>query len=204
MKTQPQYAGFWTRFTAHTLDCIILGVPFALFIMPLIGALAFDAEALKQQMQSNNPATYFALYSAMIKSAILCLLAWSAILAYLTASKWQATIGKKIMGVYVCSADGEKPKFLQSFLRYISLPLLILTIQTPERFYIYENLEQLAQKTAPSPQDLEASFMTPISSFIGLACFIVVFMWYGSIAFRKQKTAGHDILFNTRVIHGKP
>ena len=203
MKTQPQYAGFWTRFTAYTLDSLILGIPFALIIMPIIYSLFFDAEELTRQMQSDDVRGYFELYSSIIKAAIISLIAWAAMLVLITNTRWQATPGKRIMGIYVTDAEGGKPKFVQLFLRSLALPILILTVQTPERFYIYENLEVLAQNATATQADLQQSFLTPISGLVSLASFVIICAWYGAIAFRPQKTAGHDILFNTRVIHGR-
>ena len=138
MILQPQYAGFWTRFTAYALDSLILGIPFALIFMPIIYSVFFDTQELTKQMASEDVRGYYVLYSSIIKAAIISLIAWAAILGFLTCAKWQATPGKRIMGIYVTDANGSKPRFGQLFLRYLALPILILTIQTPERYFIYE------------------------------------------------------------------
>ncbi len=200
----PQYASFWTRLTAYVLDALILGIPFALFVMPIIGSFVIDTELVREQMNSGNLGEYYSLYTSMITVAISCIVVWAALLALVTSSKWQATPGKRIMGVYVSDADGGKANFLQCFFRFAALPLLMMTIQTPERFYIYDNLQELAQNPAATEDDLHQSFTTPISGFIGLVSLLVLCVWYGLVAMRPQKTAGHDILFNTRVIHGRP
>lgn len=204
MAQQQKYAGFWPRFTAYILDSLILGIPFVLIVMPIIGEMVMDVAVVKKQIESEDLSQYYSLYSSMIKAAIFSIIAWAALLAGITCSKWQATPGKRIMEIFVTDADGGKPKFLQCFMRYMALPLLILTIQTPERFYVYENLEALAQNPAATDADLQQSFMTPISGFISIASLVVVCVWYGLISARPHKTAGHDILFNTRVIHGRP
>lgn len=203
MIQQGKYASFWPRFTAYALDMLILGIPFVMIVMPIIGSLTVDTQALKDQIETENLQQYYSLYSSLVVSAIFCILAWAALLALITASKWQATPGKRIMNVYVTDAEGDKPKFLQCFLRYLSFPLVMLTIQTPERFYIYENLQALAANPDATPQDLQQSFITPISGFISLLSLFVLCVWYGLIAMRPQKTAGHDILFNTRVVNGR-
>jgi len=203
MTSQPKYASFWTRFTAYVLDGLILGIPFVLIIMPLIYSVAFDAEELKKQMESEDVRGFFLLYSSIVKAAILSLLTWAVMLALITCTRWQATPGKRIMEVYVSDADGGKPKFMQCFLRYAALPILILTIQTPERYYIYDNLQQMADNASATKEDLQLSFTTPISGLVSLLCFVVICAWYSLIAFRPQKTAGHDILFNTRVVYGR-
>jgi len=204
MDAQVRYAGFWTRFTAYALDTLILGIPFVLIIMPIIGAIAFDAEELRKQMKTEDLHGYYALYKSMIEAGLLCMFAWAAIMALITISKWQATPGKRIMDIYVIDDKGGKAKFVQCFLRYMALPLLLMTVQTPERYYIYENLEKLSVNATPTQADLEQSFMTPISELVSLASLVIICLWYGLIAMRPQKTAGHDILFNTRVIYGRP
>jgi uncharacterized RDD family membrane protein YckC len=203
MTQNPKFASFWPRLTAYVLDSLIMGLPFAFIVIPIIGSLTLDTQVLKEQIETKNLQQYYALYSGLVISAIACLVVWAGLLALITCSKWQATPGKRIMALYVTTAEGEKPKFLQCFLRYAALPLVILTIQTPERFYIYENLQALAQNSEATETDLQQSFSTPISSFIGLLSLFVICVWYGLIAMRPEKTAGHDILFNTRVVNGR-
>lgn len=204
INSQPQYAGFWTRFTAYSLDSIIVGIPFAVFVMPLAGALLFNSDALREQLENQTPQNFFALYQSMIKAVIVLTVLWAAVLAFISNTKWQATPGKRIMGIYVIDASGAKPSFLQLFWRYASLPLAVLTIQTPERYYIYDALQAVAQSGTTDMAEVAKSFATPISGLVGLATLVLICVWYALAAFRKQKTALHDILFNTRVIYGRP
>lgn len=108
------------------------------------------------------------------------------------------------MNCYVADSQGEKPKFSQLLFRFAALPFAVLTLQTPERYYIYKNLEQLGDTKITANAEYAQIFTTPISETISLATFILICVWYLLIVFRKDKAALHDVLFSTKVVYGRP
>jgi len=79
------YAGFWIRFAALVIDCIII-VPINTY------TLSYFAEGSVGRLLVPN-------------------LIWYIYNAGLTSSNLQATLGKKILGLKVVGLDGEKISF---------------------------------------------------------------------------------------------
>jgi len=109
------------------------------------------------------------------------------------------------MNLYITDSKGGRVKFLNAILRFSALPMLIFTIQTPERHMIYAKLEELSANPTiiSNNEELAAYMLTPISSYTNLLVVILVSIWYLLIVQTRQKTALHDILFDTRVVNGK-
>ena len=97
----PNYAGFWRRLTAVLVDIAILWVPCSLF-----GWLVDEA-----------------LWDVLTFSAAefaLNLIIWTVYYGLLESSRYQATVGKLIMGLKVTDMAGHRISFLRASGRYIS------------------------------------------------------------------------------------
>lgn len=148
MRQSLTYAGRLERLLANLLDSIILVVPAGL------------AAGLLQGSNLAIAATFF------------CSLSYY---TYFTASAWQATPGKRLLGIYVIRTDGQrftKRDALERFLAYIipSLPLYTSVVS-----------EQIAP----------------------VICFWLSLFWYAPILFTDERVGYHDRLCSTRVFLGK-
>ncbi|MDX5482552.1 MAG: RDD family protein [Hymenobacteraceae bacterium] len=96
------YAGFWIRFVALFLDSLILSVVsvvlFFLLGIPLVPELDDYATRLKINLLS-------------------MFLGW-VYYAGLESSRYQATLGKQMMGIFVTDTDGERISFARATGRY--------------------------------------------------------------------------------------
>ncbi len=105
--TNTLYAGFWVRSVAYLIDVFVL-------CLPLIAIMQLAGEGLV--------------------NIILSLLLWWIYNTFMLSSSWNATIGKKIIGIYVRNQDNETLSFkdasLRSLLSFISytffLPILMM------------------------------------------------------------------------------
>lgn len=141
------------------------------------------------------------LIDSMINSLVLFLLNllglvglltifWIFYFSFLHASSHQATIGKKICGLKVCSANLDKISLKASFLRTIfpiafsivSLLIIMLILTIPKLFIDY-------------PMDVDG-----LSATIYL---LSIFVVYGAIFFDPKKRGLHDIFCKTLVIYSK-
>jgi len=101
------YAGFWLRFVATILDSLILGVPFAFIYFALI------ASALPTIMSNQgNPALVVGavlprVFFIVVVGVIGQWIYW----ALMESSSWQATLGKKALGLYVTDLEGNRVSF---------------------------------------------------------------------------------------------
>ncbi len=101
-------AGFWKRFVAVMIDAIILGLLTFLLMMGVgmvIGGMMHDPELMFKFSQFGMlmDVIMFWLYFALQESSPL-----------------QATLGKRLLGIYVTDGDGERLTFVRATIRYFS------------------------------------------------------------------------------------
>lgn len=201
---QVEYASFWSRVGANALDQIIIGIPVFVLLGQVIPYLV-DFDSIEASPNKETKLLIEFLKN-LIFVEIIAVGMWSAVMAFFITSAWQASPGKRIMGLYIIRSDGGKPTAVQTFLRFASLPLLILLAQIFERDEIYSKLEEL-DKSGKELKTIEELFAflsdSQNAAYSDLAAMLIGGFWLLLIVFTKQKTAGHDILFETRVVRGK-
>jgi uncharacterized RDD family membrane protein YckC len=121
------YAGFWIRLVAGIIDLILLVVPFAVFISFFAAATGisnpfFNHRAgtpLNETLTQSGPTFLF---------ICLCFFAVESWLyfALSESSHWQATLGKRFLGLYVADGAGKPIDFWRASLRFCSGRLLAL------------------------------------------------------------------------------
>ena len=105
--TSTNFAGFWLRFVAAILDNVILAIPTA----PL-AILIFATMLPGLAMARGNPASLFATFFPRIIFFVILILALKWLYwALMEASSWQATLGKKALGLYVTDLEGNRVTF---------------------------------------------------------------------------------------------
>jgi len=103
------YAGFWLRTVAAIIDGVILSIPLApIFLIIFLGTFRNMQDL--QNMQ--RPAAIW----AMLGPKIIVILIVSAIASWLywglcESSAWQATLGKKALGLMVTDLEGRRINF---------------------------------------------------------------------------------------------
>lgn len=109
------YAGFWLRFVAYIIDYIIVSiitVPFAFVAGLVVGLVAIFGAG------STNSSS-FDLIARLVGIVISILVTWI-YYAFCESSPWQATPGKKALGVIVTDYDGKRISFKQATIRYFA------------------------------------------------------------------------------------
>jgi len=108
------YAGFWLRFVAIIIDNLVLGVPFVflffLFFAGTIPEFVRSAQTNPQDPQfvARMMMTFLPrIFLLMIIGAVASWLYW----ALMESSSWQATLGKKALGLYVTDLAGNRVSF---------------------------------------------------------------------------------------------
>ncbi len=115
-----EFASFWRRTAAYTLDIIA----FSIMLLPLyvLEAIfipeAADPSAMVKLVGIEVPAYYLSIFYMLLTTSIM-----SAFLA----SSWQATPGKRIMNIYVIKNNMTRLSFGRAFYRS-SLPVIALII----------------------------------------------------------------------------
>ncbi|MGP7818922.1 RDD family protein [Niallia sp. 01092] len=130
---EKNYAGFWIRFGASVIDSIILAIPllilsnflFALFLGSSEEALLSNPVMFEQEPTEEELMAFIGPFlGAAFGTAVVCILISSLYYVILQSSKWQATIGKKLLGLKVMTLNGDKISFWRSLARYLVLGFL--------------------------------------------------------------------------------
>ncbi len=98
-----QYAGFWLRLAACFIDGLILWTA-SLVIQALLG-LGVGLGA------PQRPADWVALFGLLGVSVVTSTVCTWLYEALLTSSRWQATVGKKALGIVVTDENGGRISF---------------------------------------------------------------------------------------------
>jgi uncharacterized RDD family membrane protein YckC len=103
------YGGFWRRFAAHAIDYVIvlLGSLVLLFAAVLVGLVTDDSQKLFTLLP---PISYF----------VYCVL--------LESSPWQATVGKRALGLRVMNRRGARIGFVRAAVRFLAKLLSVATL----------------------------------------------------------------------------
>ncbi|MCA1029813.1 RDD family protein [Bacillus timonensis] len=125
-----EYAGFGARFGAYLLDAFILGIPlFILFFVlsiVMIGSTAgfeelMASETMEAEISDEMVASVLGYYLVVLLLALIVPVAYY---AGFHASPWQATVGKKIVGLKVTDLNGNRISFWRGFGRYLAMSFL--------------------------------------------------------------------------------
>lgn len=117
------YAGFWIRVAAYLIDVILLGIAISL-LQALTGinfGVDLDAALAPTGVETEGASTTGSLLSLIIGIAYF---------AGLESSSWQATVGKKALGMVVVDEGGNQISFGRAVGRYLAkiLSAVILLI----------------------------------------------------------------------------
>ncbi|HKV26815.1 MAG TPA: RDD family protein [Candidatus Acidoferrales bacterium] len=110
------YAGFWLRFVAWIIDRVLLGVSFSFISVPVMAASGLRDIMMNHQPQT--PAELLGLLSVVYKLIVLAIVFNWLYYSLLESSAWQATLGKKALGLEVTDVDGRRVSFGRATGRY--------------------------------------------------------------------------------------
>jgi uncharacterized RDD family membrane protein YckC len=107
------YAGFWLRLVAYIIDSMILGAVVGIGIfVPLLGGSL-------QRMSSDNPwELYTSMARPLVAIRLLALMTGWIYFAFMESSGWQATLGKKALGLKVTDMAGNRITFARASGRF--------------------------------------------------------------------------------------
>jgi uncharacterized RDD family membrane protein YckC len=107
-----EYAGFWLRFLALLIDSVVMGLGVILILIPLIfltGLRGFLGEFHPDEEM--NDAGVFMLVGLVFLVATGGLVVTWLYHALMESSEWQATVGKKALGLVVTDMAGNRASF---------------------------------------------------------------------------------------------
>ena len=110
-----EYAGFWLRLFAFVIDNVIVGVGFVLILIPVI-FLTPLRNLLSEIHFNEDPSDvgFVAFIGLIFLAATVSLLVTWLYHALMESSEWQATVGKKALGMVVTDMEGKRVTFWRS------------------------------------------------------------------------------------------
>lgn len=128
-----EYGGFWVRFAAYFIDSIIIGVPLLIvtiiIFMSFFGSTGaidiFLGDPYASELTDEEALLFLGSYfGALGLTLLINLVGTVAYFAGLHASKWQATVGKKLLGLKVTDLRGNRISFWRALGRYLAMSFL--------------------------------------------------------------------------------
>ena len=103
------FAGFWIRVGAYLIDIIILGIAITILqtVTGINMGVNFDPDLAPTGLEGEG-------------ASLLQLIIGIAYFAGLESSSWQATVGKKALGLVVVDTSGNRVSFLRALGRYLA------------------------------------------------------------------------------------
>ena len=107
-----EYGGFWLRFLAYLIDGAVIMIGVCVVAIPLFfltGLGAFLSEIHPEEDWNENGVLFLIVVFLMFGAASL-VVTWL-YHALMESSEWQATLGKKVLGLVVTDMDGRRISF---------------------------------------------------------------------------------------------
>jgi len=128
-RKSPAYAGFWLRFVAFVIDLIILFIPFTFIASFLAVGMGLSAAVQEVRPGESLDELIAVLGTGFVLAVLLIMLVGSALyFTLLEASGWQATLGKKALGLYVTDLSGNPASFGRASGRFFAGKFMALGV----------------------------------------------------------------------------
>ncbi len=120
MAEMGRQAGFWLRFAAAMVDLVVPAIPFSVFVSFLALAMKFSNDLLDLHPGTPPSAVLlkFGPKSLYISLGFFVVPSWI-YFAGLESSKWRATIGKRMLSLYVADDRGRHVTFARASGRFL-------------------------------------------------------------------------------------
>ena len=102
------YAGFWLRFVAYLIDVVVIWIVFLPIYLILAAALGLNMGSIAQ---NPDAAALGSTVGILLGVEFLAVAGVWIYYALMESSGWQATIGKKVLGLRVTDLNGDKITF---------------------------------------------------------------------------------------------
>jgi uncharacterized RDD family membrane protein YckC len=141
---------------------------------------------------SPKPANIFKRIAAYIIDCLLGNYIHILYFSFLESSKWQASLAKKYLGLYVGTKDNKKLSFLHAFIRTLTNCTMGLLIPVTLLITFFLTAETVDQKFLASLSKIQVGTFALIVALLSFWQYIPVF-------FTKERTTVCDMLTGTRV-----
>jgi len=122
------YAGFWIRFVAIIIDGLLLNFITFILIVPILGLIGFASFGLSELTEMEPEEMGLAVVALLAPLSIANIILYWLYFALQQSSTWQATIGKRAVGIMVTDLNGERLTFTTASVRYLGRVISNMTM----------------------------------------------------------------------------
>ena len=122
------YAGFWIRFVAFIIDWLLLNFLTFILIVPILGMIGFATFGIAEINNMEPEELGLAILAIAAPLSIANIIMYWLYFALQQSSSWQATIGKRAVGVIVTDLNGERLTFTTASVRYLGRVISNMTM----------------------------------------------------------------------------
>jgi uncharacterized RDD family membrane protein YckC len=116
-----EYAGFWLRFLALLIDNAVMGIGFVLVLIPLIFLTGLRGliDEIRPNEDMSDVGIFMFIVLIFLAATVSLVFTWL-YHALMESSEWQATVGKKVLGLVVTDMAGQRVSFGRSTGRHFA------------------------------------------------------------------------------------
>jgi len=180
-----RYAGFWVRLFAVAIDYLLLLLPAAI-VASVVSGMSPDAPGTSPFGVPQPPPA-----AAMTITLLQVAIAW-AYFSLLESSPWQATLGKRALGIFVADILGARITFGRATTRYFLSTASVMVLAACSVF--------LATVMFHVAKPAIALGFIVVYVAIAVLC---AFAGYFLGAFTRKRQTLHDMVAGTVVVYGR-
>ena len=120
-----RFASFWIRLLAIVIDYILINFVLS-FIIVLVVMIGFGETG--PEMVQRGDDLVRDITESWGPAQLLLILAYWLYFAIMHSSAWGATVGKRVLGLYVVDEEGHRLSFLQATIRFFGKLLSVFTL----------------------------------------------------------------------------
>jgi len=110
------YAGFWTRATAYSIDYILVSVVTTVFVLVILRMLGISLIPMGLGDSSGS----MSMFGQVVILEVIDIASTGIYFAWMESSSWQATLGKRMLGIRVTDLGGRRISFARATGRYFA------------------------------------------------------------------------------------
>lgn len=117
------YAGFWLRFVAYIIDALILGIPLGFVVISSLAGSGLLRSGGTFPPETPDVLVRFLGMGWIFRIALAAIVLEWLYYALMESSAWQATLGKKALGIYATDLSGARISFGRASGRFFGMIL---------------------------------------------------------------------------------
>lgn len=116
-----EYGGFWLRFLAYLIDGAVIVIGICVVAIPLFFLTGFGAflSQIHPEEDWNENGAWVIIVAIFFLATVSLVVTWL-YHALMESSEWQATVGKKVLGLVVTDMEGRRVSFWRATGRHFA------------------------------------------------------------------------------------